>query len=271
MAGGSAGATLDMRGLSATAVAGLPVVVEISRRNRTGHALEVVDLADPDLAVLRWVWKAAADQHYEVALSDYFLSSVPEPAFPRLLRLGPGEVVSFRHAVPTPVAFPAGVEWTLAVTAVDPRDQSLASVETTFRGAAMEGVAGMPASERRLAQAALLARSRTDVLNEKLHRETLEQVASDLGGSHVLSRLLRLSRSLHDDRDLEESWRRLSRVSPDVEVLRNVLLYEEIARRRRDGAAPLPATIRRIAGSLPDGQPFVQEIRTLVAAGPRTR
>ncbi|HYR97276.1 MAG TPA: hypothetical protein VEM57_11095 [Candidatus Binatus sp.] len=260
-----------LRALDRQAIAGVPVVVELDVVNTTGTEVQTYELTDPAIARIFWVWRTTSGRTREVRMRDYHFSVVPEPAFPAKVTLPPHGEISRVHTVPTPMDFPDGEPWTLAVRVRDPRSQSIATAEVTFEGRVLPEPPVLGKVDPGLAQAALLEYSRDDVLEHGFDARTREAVREASQQREPVARLITVSDRMQSGGDPTPEWDALQAAPPAVRVVRDSLLLDEVSkaavRRRR-----IPASRVRLAKRLRPEDPLYGHVRRALRSarpGPR--
>lgn len=257
-----------LRALSAQAIAGIPVVVELSVANPASSDVEAYELTDPFVARIFWTWRTASGRSNEVRLRDYHFSVVPEPAFPRKVTVPAHGQVSRLHTVPTPTDFPDGEVWTLAVRIRDPIDQSIATAELSYEGHVLAEPPVMGKIAAGLAEAALLEYSRDDVLANGLDAKSLEAVREASEQNDPVAKLIVVSKRMRTGEDPVREWEALDRALPEVRLVRNYLLLDELRRsavRRR----PISAGCLRLVKRLRAEDPLHRDVRDTLRSARR--
>lgn len=246
-----------LRALSGDAIAGIPVVVELQIANPTANEITTFDLNDPAIARIFWTWRTASGKSFEVRMRHYHFSVIPEPAFPKKLKVPPQGTVSRFHTVPTPLDFPSDEAWVLGVKIRDPIDQTLATAEVSYTGHA-----GTPsgAIDPEIAQAALLEYSRADVLEHQVPKPVLAELSAAPQGRDPAAGLVLVSQRLHARQDASADWAALDGAPAEARILRNYLLLVEV-QKATTRAEHVPAGWLRLSKRLQASEPFTGEVK----------
>ncbi len=106
--------TLEMKPVTAVVRPRLAAVVEVAAVNETDGTVEVPDLYDdPFQCHWSWSWRWNEGRGFQAIGLDELFDAVPEPLPPRLVRLAPGERVTWFVVLPAPEQLPSGDSATL--------------------------------------------------------------------------------------------------------------------------------------------------------------
>ncbi len=261
----------QLRTLSDGALAGVPVVVELQAVNTTGTDVDTYELNDPSMARVFWTWRTASGMTREVRLRDYHQIAVPEPMFPRQVRLSPHGHVARLCTVPTPLDFPDGEAWILGVKVRDPRGEGIETAEVTYRGQAASSARAAAAEplDPGVAQAALLEYARKDVLSHALDARSVDAAGRAAQRGDLVARLVMVSKHLRT-RDVGEDWDALDAAPLEARILRNYLLLTEVA---GDVALRRKVSVKliRLTKRLRPQEPLRADVRAMVRTGRAAR
>lgn len=217
--------TLTMRGVTESAMYGVPAIVELNLRNDSGEGVQIPELDDADLENIQWDWMSGRGEMHRVLRKQLYPGDPPPPAIAaKSSLLMPGRSRTWRHAVPTPGGFevPGRVTLTALIPGPEGTDPMVAEAAFDWRDTPdrclMYRIGHDPS------QAAMIEPFRHAILDVMQEHALFGKVDECVAGGDPTAKLLLFSKALHDRKGVAAAWEALNDAPDEVRCVRNWLL-----------------------------------------------
>ena len=219
---------LELQPANETAIAGIPVVVRLQYSNHSEVNVEVYPLVDFYLGFVRWRWDAKEAAPYDVGMTD-FHSAMPGISLPQKVTLMPREKQFWYFTVPTPVAFGAGVKWTLTATVRDLAEPTKSKqAATTLIGRDPQIRLVSEALGNTGAQGALLDVHGEGQVRLLAKRGKMGLVEECSRKADRAADLILFVRAVVEKKGVALQWKKLEDAPIEIRCLRNYLLFRPL-------------------------------------------